>query len=79
VFSPLLGLSPERAEEWLKAHPTPCPGNPRLGLGPQAINVVFVRPTMVDGQGVAVTADLRSDRVNVVVEHGLITSIDEVG
>ena len=34
-----------------------------------------VRPVKVDGQFYMVTQDLRMDRVNVVVEKGIITEI----
>jgi hypothetical protein len=77
AFSPIVGLSVEKAVQWLKDHPTPCPGNPKVALRASSDSVTEVRPIRIDGEGQVVTDDLRL-RVNVIVEHGVITSLDDI-
>lgn len=72
ALQPLLGKTPAEAEEWLKANRVTMASHPDTP-------VLTVRPVRIDGQDQAVTMDLRADRVNVVVEKGVISAIDSVG
>lgn len=67
----LVGKTLEEAQAWLKANPTPSPEHP-------GTNVTMVRPIRIDGEDLALTMDLRGDRVNVVVEGGKISAVDGV-
>jgi hypothetical protein len=79
-FAPLLGVSVEQATKWLAEHPTPCPGNERVVLKPDPnVKVTVVRVVFLDGQGLAVLADLRANRINVSVEKGVIVELIDVG
>lgn len=71
AFAPIVGKTPAEAEEWLKQHPTASAEHPDTP-------VVVVRPVKVDGEELARTMDMRNDRVNVVVEQGVITGVDGV-
>lgn len=71
-FKVLLGLSLAQAEAWLQDHPTASPVMPGR-------TVTIVRPTRIDGEGQAVTADLVAERINVEVERGVIVALDSVG
>jgi hypothetical protein len=78
AFSPLVGLTVEEAEKWLREHPTPNPENRDVGLRPGLANAVIVRPIEIDGESLVVTDDLKADRVNVRIEKGRIKSVDNV-
>lgn len=71
AFQGLIGKTVAEAEAWLKQNPTPSPDHPET-------NVTVVRPIRIDGEDLALTMDLRGDRLNVVVEQGKITAVDGV-
>lgn len=71
AFQPVLGKRLEEAEAWLQANPTTAASDP-------STPVVSVRPIRIDGEELARTMDLRGDRLNVIVENGVITGIDGV-
>ncbi len=71
VFAPVIGKSVADAEAWLKANPTGSPEDPNTP-------VVSVRPIKVDGEEQARTMDMRNDRLNVIVEGGVITGLDGI-
>lgn len=78
-FEPLLGKTPDEAERWLAAHPTDGTVAAHLGgVNNRPSRVTAVRPIVVDGEGQAVTEDLRSDRLNVEVAGGKIVRLDDV-
>lgn len=49
----------------------------KITLKPHGINAV--RPTSIDGKTIAGTADMRSDRLNVAVKDGVISSVGRIG
>lgn len=72
AFRPLIGLSVEAAEQWLKENPTPNPDMP-------TIMISEVRAEVVDGEGQIVTMDLSGTRLNVSVDKGLISELRTIG
>lgn len=70
-FQPVVGESVATAEEWLRAQRLPSPRDPQ-------VTVTAVRAIRIDGEEQMLTKDLRTDRLNVVVEQGAITSLDGV-
>lgn len=70
-FQPVIGKSVDEAHEWLVDEKLPSPGRPQ-------VVVISVRPIKIDGQELEITEDLRSDRLNVIVEKGVITALDGV-
>lgn len=72
ALRPIVGLTPEAAGAWLKEHQV------SVGERPET-PILIVRPIRIDGQDQVVTMDLRNDRVNVVVEQGVISAIEGIG
>lgn len=70
-FQPVVGKSVATGEEWLRAQKLPSPKDPQS-------TVTSIRAIRIDGEEQAVTKDLRLDRLNVVVEKGVITALDGV-
>lgn len=75
----LLGRTLEEFERCLAAHHTEGTVPAHLaGSNNRPGRVTVVRPIVVDGEGQAVTEDLRGDRLNVEVAGCKIVRLDDV-
>lgn len=66
---PLVGLTLDQAEDWIKKN--------RVKVGMDFIDMI--RPTVIDGRNQMVTMDMRTERLNVTLEKGKIVELRDVG